>query len=51
MQFKNIGIAGLGLIGGSFAKAFACKGIKIYGFDLNKSVLLQAKSDRSHVVL
>ena len=42
MQFKNIGIAGLGLIGGSFAKAFACKGIKIYGFDLNKSVLLQA---------
>lgn len=46
MQFKNIGIAGLGLIGGSFAKAFACKGIKIYGFDLHKSVLLQAVESR-----
>ena len=46
MQFKNIGIAGLGLIGGSFAKAFACKGIKIYGFDLHKSVLIQAVESR-----
>ena len=42
MYFKNIGIAGLGLIGGSFAKAFACKGIKVYGFDVNKSVLFHA---------
>lgn len=46
MQFKSIGIAGLGLIGGSFAKAFACKGIKIYGFDLNKSVITQAVESR-----
>ncbi len=42
MQFKNIGIVGLGLIGGSFAKAFAYNGIKIYGYDLNKSILIQA---------
>ena len=41
MQFKSIGIAGLGLIGGLFAKAFACKGIKIYGFDLYNSVITQ----------
>lgn len=39
MQFKSIGIAGLGLIGGSFAKRFACDNIKIYGFDSNKSVI------------
>ncbi len=42
MQFESIGIAGLGLIGGSFAKAFACNGIKIYGFDLDKQALIHA---------
>lgn len=31
--FKNIGIAGLGLIGGSFAKAFSANGINVYGYD------------------
>ncbi|MBC7196472.1 MAG: prephenate dehydrogenase/arogenate dehydrogenase family protein, partial [Deferribacterales bacterium] len=33
MHFNKIGIAGLGLIGGSFAKAFFKQGIKVYGFD------------------
>ena len=42
LPFRNIGIAGIGLIGGSFAKSFACKGINIYGYDLNKDVLVQA---------
>lgn len=31
--FNKIGIVGLGLIGGSFAKAFFEQGIKVYGFD------------------
>lgn len=38
-NFKSIGIAGTGLIGGSFAKAFARKGIKVYGFDFSSEVL------------
>lgn len=42
LPFKSIGIAGIGLIGGSFAKSFACKGIHIYGYDLSKEVLVQA---------
>lgn len=33
--FSSIGIAGLGLIGGSLAKAFNLLGIKIYGFDID----------------
>ncbi|MCB4203665.1 prephenate dehydrogenase [Deferribacterales bacterium Es71-Z0220] len=33
IHFNKIGIAGLGLIGGSFAKAFVEQGIKVYGFD------------------
>ncbi len=32
----NIGIAGLGLIGGSFAKAYKKAGINVYGFDGNR---------------
>lgn len=31
--FNKIGIVGLGLIGGSFGKAFFEQGIKVYGFD------------------
>lgn len=42
LPFRNIGIAGIGLIGGSFAKSFACKGINIYGYDVSKNVLVQA---------
>jgi prephenate dehydrogenase len=33
MAFKSVGLIGLGLIGGSFAKAFADRGITVYGFD------------------
>lgn len=32
--FKNIGVAGVGLIGGSFAKAFAKNGHNVYGYDI-----------------
>lgn len=42
LPFRNIGIAGIGLIGGSFAKSFACKGINIFGYDLGEDVLVQA---------
>lgn len=42
LPFNNIGIAGLGLIGGSFAKAFSNIGINVYGYDLNKNVLVEA---------
>lgn len=34
----KIGIAGLGLIGGSIAKALTAAGHAIYGFDINKNV-------------
>ncbi len=34
----NIGIAGLGLIGGSFAKAYKKAGINVYGFDGNRTM-------------
>ena len=33
--FSSIGIAGLGLIGGSLAKAFCGAGIQVYGFDID----------------
>jgi len=39
---KKIGIVGLGLIGGSLAKAFNNVGFKIYGFDLNQEVVVSA---------
>ena len=42
LPFRNIGIAGIGLIGGSFAKSFACKDINIFGYDLGEDVLVQA---------
>lgn len=45
-RFNKIGIAGTGLIGGSFARAFARKGITVYGFDKSREVLSDAlKSD------
>lgn len=34
----NIGITGLGLIGGSLAKAFTMSGVNVYAYDLDKSV-------------
>ncbi|MCL2474283.1 MAG: prephenate dehydrogenase [Alphaproteobacteria bacterium] len=35
----NIGIAGLGLIGGSLAKAYQAAGHSVFGFDVNEDVL------------
>ncbi|AWB10082.1 prephenate dehydrogenase [Thermodesulfobium acidiphilum] len=46
MDFKNICIIGLGLIGGSLAKAFASNGYKVYGYDSNIDTINLAKSDR-----
>lgn len=43
-NFSNIGIAGIGLIGGSFAGAFNKLGKKIYAYDINKSVLIEASN-------
>lgn len=40
-DFKNIGIAGLGLIGGSFAKAFSANGLNVYGYDTNLPTIEQ----------
>lgn len=42
--FKSIGIAGLGLIGGSFAKAFAALGVDIYGLDSSDDTLSCAQN-------
>ena len=41
-NFQNIGIAGIGLIGGSFAGAFYDLGKNVYAYDINKSVLVEA---------
>ena len=35
----NVGIAGLGLIGGSLAKAYKIKGYNVYGFDTDEAIL------------
>jgi len=37
------GIVGLGLIGGSFAKAYAAEGHDVYAFDIDRSILEFAK--------
>lgn len=39
----NVGVAGLGLIGGSFAKTMKENGITVYGYDINESSYLAAK--------
>lgn len=44
MNIKNIGIAGLGLIGGSFSYAFYEKGFRIYAYDIDKTTLAKAAS-------
>lgn len=44
MNIKNIGIAGLGLIGGSFAFSFHEKGFAVYGYDIHKATLSKAAS-------
>ena len=35
----NVGIVGLGLIGGSLAKAYRADGHKVFGFDIDESIL------------
>lgn len=44
LKIKSIKIAGLGLVGGSFAKAFFKNGINIYGYDKDKNTLAYAIS-------
>lgn len=45
---KTIGIIGLGLIGGSFAKAFKCLARhKVYGYDINPETIGQAISEEA----
>ena len=39
----NVGIVGLGLIGGSLARSYSSKGKQVYGFDTDKVVLDFAK--------
>jgi prephenate dehydrogenase len=41
----NIGVVGLGLIGGSMAKAYRLEGHTVYGFDINEAVLGFAQLD------
>ena len=42
MEKMKIGIAGLGLIGGSFAKAYSTSGAEVLGLDKNEDVLSSA---------
>ena len=42
---SKIGIVGLGLIGGSFARAYHAAGIKVYAFDTDAETLDAAKVD------
>ncbi|QAR34308.1 prephenate dehydrogenase [Geovibrio thiophilus] len=42
MAFNSIGIIGLGLIGGSFARAFCDRGLCVYGLDECASTLAEA---------
>jgi len=48
----NVGIVGVGLIGGSLAKAYATGGHRVYGFDTDESILSFAQlSGAIHGVL
>ncbi|QUC02303.1 prephenate dehydrogenase [Atopobium sp. oral taxon 416] len=39
----RVGVIGLGLMGGSFAKAFAKAGVEVYGYDVAEDVMEQAE--------
>ena len=39
----TVGIVGLGLIGGSFAKAYHAAGWAVYGYDVDESMLAFAQ--------
>ena len=40
-----VGVVGLGLIGGSFAKAYADAGIEVYGYDVDERTLAAAQAE------
>lgn len=46
-QGKTIGIVGLGLIGGSFAKAYHAAGWRVYAFDINEDTMAVATIDET----
>ena len=39
----KVGICGLGLIGGSMAKAYKAKGHTVYGYDKDSNTLINAR--------
>ena len=39
----TVGIAGLGLIGGSFARAYAAGGARVLGYDADAAVMREAE--------
>ncbi|WP_422446080.1 prephenate dehydrogenase [Thermoanaerobacterium sp. DL9XJH110] len=45
MEIKKVAVMGLGLIGGSLAKAFNKMGVKVTGFDVDDETLALAKND------
>jgi prephenate dehydrogenase len=46
MDFKNICVIGLGLIGGSLAKAFAANGYNVFGYDSKLDTINLARSEK-----
>jgi prephenate dehydrogenase len=47
MIFMKIGVVGLGLIGGSLAKAYTQHGHEVYGYDIDETILSFAKMARA----
>lgn len=45
LRGKAVGVLGLGLIGGSFARGFAACGARVLAFDPNEDILMAAKID------
>ncbi|MFQ9742620.1 MAG: prephenate dehydrogenase [Slackia sp.] len=48
-SLRHIGVVGLGLIGGSFAKAYADAGLQVYGADIDERSLAAATAEGSIV--
>ena len=42
---RTVGIVGLGLIGGSFARGYHAAGVTVYAYDINEDVLDAARVD------
>ena len=40
-SLRHIGVVGLGLIGGSFAKAYADAGLQVYGADIDEQMCIR----------